>query len=340
MVGLPVLAATPDHGLIVVRRDPRRRSSPRRGTVGRPGVDHENSGSAGGDAARKVTCRVVTLAPGGSSGRGRAVRSITFGHADPNSAEPFGPGSQGPAPVIPGRARSGREQQIDNRQLWHVTDTPPTCVTGSPSTTSSNSPTSTDTAQRPHHHGWRTMRRQPTENPDRLRRLPREPSTSGQPRSSTTGEPGAGKLACPVRRAAGETEPVPAEHRAPGRLDAPACSPPSTHCPGLTPRSPTARPTRAPRSTTRTIQTLPAAGAPVPQRRLINDVGTAVPGDPLARPNWERPGPVGDAVEARVERLRDHLRRSYRSQQRQLAINASYTIDRTDPETKIAKDRG
>jgi hypothetical protein len=38
-----------------------------------------------------------------------------------------------------------------------------------------------------------------------------------------------------------------------------------------------------------------------------------------------------DAVDARAERLRDHLRRPYRSQQRQLAINAGYTVDRTDP---------
>ena len=47
-----------------------------------------------------------------------------------------------------------------------------------------------------------TMRDQPTEDPDRLRPLPRRASTSSRPRSSTTGEPGAGKL-CAVSLGAG-----------------------------------------------------------------------------------------------------------------------------------------
>jgi transposase-like protein len=41
---------------------------------------------------------------------------------------------------------------------------------------------------------------------------------------------------------------------------------------------------------------------------------------PAARPNRERPHQVGDAVEAGAERLRDHLRRPYRPQQRKLAL--------------------
>ncbi|MHA6630492.1 hypothetical protein ACU61A_34055, partial [Pseudonocardia sichuanensis] len=40
---------------------------------------------------------------------------------------------------------------------------------------------------------------------------------------------------------------------------------------------------------------------------------------------------VGDAVETRAERLRDHLRRPYRSQQRKLAITTGYTVHRTLP---------
>jgi len=43
-----------------------------------------------------------------------------------------------------------------------------------------------------------------------------------------------------------------------------------------------------------------------------------LPGHPLAGPDREGPHPVGDAVEACAERLRDHLRRPYRSQQHQL----------------------
>ncbi|MCE0765942.1 hypothetical protein LWC35_23980, partial [Pseudonocardia kujensis] len=41
---------------------------------------------------------------------------------------------------------------------------------------------------------------------------------------------------------------------------------------------------------------------------------------------------LGDALEAGPERLRDHLRRPYRPQQRKLAITeASYTVPRTVP---------
>jgi hypothetical protein len=44
---------------------------------------------------------------------------------------------------------------------------------------------------------------------------------------------------------------------------------------------------------------------------------------------------VGDALEASVERLRDHLRRPYRPQQRKLAITAAiYTVLRTLPRTQ------
>ena len=64
-----------------------------------------------------------------------------------------------------------------------------------------------------------------------------------------------------------------------------------------------------------------------------------VPGDPLTRPDREGPHAVGDAVEARPECLRDHLRRSYRPQQRKLAINTSYTVDRTDPRRTVGQSR-
>ena len=43
-----------------------------------------------------------------------------------------------------------------------------------------------------------------------------------------------------------------------------------------------------------------------------------LPGDQITRPNRPWKGPLGDALEAGIERLRDHLRRSYRSLNNQL----------------------
>ncbi|MFD1235220.1 hypothetical protein ACFQ34_18185, partial [Pseudonocardia benzenivorans] len=46
----------------------------------------------------------------------------------------------------------------------------------------------------------------------------------------------------------------------------------------------------------------------------------------------DTPGEVGDAVETGAERLRDHLRRPYRPQQRKLAITeAGSTVHLTLP---------
>ncbi len=49
-------------------------------------------------------------------------------------------------------------------------------------------------------------------------------------------------------------------------------------------------------------------------------------GDQIARPHRPWKGPPGDAHEASIERLRDHLRRSYRSLNHQLTPMISSTV--------------
>ena len=49
-------------------------------------------------------------------------------------------------------------------------------------------------------------------------------------------------------------------------------------------------------------------------------------------PTGRGPGPLGGALEARTQRLRDHLRRPYRPHQRKLAITTGYTVPQTPPD--------
>ena len=50
-----------------------------------------------------------------------------------------------------------------------------------------------------------------------------------------------------------------------------------------------------------------------------------LPGDPLARPHRQGPSEVGDALETSPQRVRDHLRRTYRPHQRKLTNLTGYT---------------
>ncbi len=70
------------------------------------------------------------------------------------------------------------------------------------------------------------------------------------------------------------------------------------------------------------------AGDPRP-RALPDRAGRPqmpLPGDQIARPDRPWKGPLGDPLEARTQRLRDHLRRPYRSLNHQLAPMISYTV--------------
>ena len=78
---------------------------------------------------------------------------------------------------------------------------------------------------------------------------------------------------------------------------------------------------------------LPARGQG--PRALPDRAGRAevpLPRHPIPRPDREGPGQVGDALEARTQRLRDHLRRTYRPYQRKLAITTGYTAPQTPPD--------
>src|ERR1700752_3464290 len=54
-------------------------------------------------------------------------------------------------------------------------------------------------------------------------------------------------------------------------------------------------------------------------------------GHPVAGPDRDRPEAMGHALEASVERLRDHLRRPHAGKRNHLTEDAAYTINLTDP---------
>ena len=68
---------------------------------------------------------------------------------------------------------------------------------------------------------------------------------------------------------------------------------------------------------------------PLPDRARRAQV--PVLGDPLTRPDRPRAGPLGRALEASVERIRDHLRRPYPPQPGELTTLTTYTVPRTLP---------
>jgi hypothetical protein len=66
----------------------------------------------------------------------------------------------------------------------------------------------------------------------------------------------------------------------------------------------------------------------------------AVPGHPVPGPQGHRPGTMGHPVEARAERFRRHLRRPHARGREPLTMNASYTVNRTDPPDRLMQDPG
>ena len=68
---------------------------------------------------------------------------------------------------------------------------------------------------------------------------------------------------------------------------------------------------------------------PLPQR--AGRVEVSLPGHPITRPDRHRPGTMDDALEARSQRVRDHLRRPIPGRRRLLMNTAGNTVSEIDP---------
>ena len=78
-------------------------------------------------------------------------------------------------------------------------------------------------------------------------------------------------------------------------------------------------------------------GRPLPQHPGRDE--DPLPGHPGPGPQGHRPDPVGHAMEARTERLRDNLRRPHASGGDQLMETATYTVNAIVPARTLALQR-